>query len=87
MSSNTDKTMHELAISEFKARCLALVDQVSKTKTTLRLTQRGKPMADVVPIEQQPDMSWFGSMEGKIEILADIAGPADDIDDWEVLRD
>ena len=34
---------------------------------------------------KQPD--WFGSMKGTVEILGDIVAPANDEDDWEVLRD
>ena len=41
--------MKEIAISEFKAKCTALVDQVSKTKQPIRITRHGKPVAEVVP--------------------------------------
>ena len=87
MSGTAEKKIREVAISEFKAKCLALVDQVNKTKTPLRVTRRGKPVADVVPIQPEKRASWIGSMEGKLEILGDIVGPVDDPEDWEVLRD
>jgi len=38
--------------SEFKAKCLALLDEVAKTKETLVVTKRGKPVAHVVPAEE-----------------------------------
>jgi len=41
--------MQEVAISEFKAKCLALLEQVRKTKKPIRITRRGKPVAEVVP--------------------------------------
>ncbi len=41
--------MIEIAISEFKAKCLSLLQQVSKTKQPIRITRFGKPIADVVP--------------------------------------
>ena len=49
MPGGSKKSMHEVAISEFKARCLSLLEQVNKTKTPLRVTRRGKAVADVIP--------------------------------------
>jgi prevent-host-death family protein len=79
--------MKEIAISEFKAKCLALLDQVQKTKRPIRVTRFGKPIAEVVPPSPPPASDWIGSMRDEIEILGDIVGPASDDNDWEVLRD
>jgi prevent-host-death family protein len=38
--------------SEFKAKCLALLDEVAETRETLVVTKRGKPVARVVPAEE-----------------------------------
>ena len=37
--------------SQFKAKCLALLDQVSETKTTLVITKRGRAVAKVIPVD------------------------------------
>jgi prevent-host-death family protein len=80
--------MKEVTISEFKAKCFSLLDRVQKTKQPLRVTRFGKPIADIVPAAPQPGRTdWIGSMKGTIEILGDIVAPANDEDDWEVLRD
>lgn len=79
--------MKEIAISEFKAKCLAVLDQVQKTNEPVRVTRRGKPVAEVVPPTPVAAADWMGSMKGRMEILGDIVGPAGDPDDWEVLRD
>lgn len=80
--------MDEIAISEFKAKCLALVDQVSKTKKPLRITKHGKAIAEVIPIAQNNQReNWLGCMKGKMEIIGDIVSPVVDEDEWEVLRD
>jgi prevent-host-death family protein len=79
--------MMEIAISEFKAKCLALLDQVEKTKKPIRVTRRGKVVAEVYPPSPEPATDWIGSMKNEIEILGDIVGPAGDESDWEVLRD
>ena len=35
--------------SEFKAKCLALLDEVERTGETLVITKKGKPVAQVTP--------------------------------------
>jgi prevent-host-death family protein len=79
--------MKEIAISEFKAKCLAVLDEVQKTKQPILVTRRGKALAEVGPPSPKNDRSWIGSMKGRMEILGDIVSPASDPDDWEVLRD
>jgi prevent-host-death family protein len=79
--------MKEVAISEFKTKCLALVAQVEKTKHPIRITRFGKPVAEVIPPSAQAPENWIGSMKNKIEILGDIVSPANDEGDWEALRD
>ncbi len=44
--------MRSIAASQFKAKCLALLDEVAETKETLVVTKRGKPVARVVPAEE-----------------------------------
>jgi len=78
--------MKTVAISEFKAKCLSLLEEVQKTKQPLRVTRFGKPVAEVVPIGPTPMPDWFGSMKGTFQILGDIISPASDEDEWEVLR-
>ena len=80
--------MEEVAISEFKAKCLALLAQVQKTKKPIRITRFGKPVADVVPAAPAArKKSWLGSMAGKMEIVGDIVSPVIDLNDFEAWRD
>lgn len=65
-----------MAISKFKATCLAAIDRVYKTGRTLVVTKYGKPVAHVVPPPPQPpSRSGFGAMAGTIKIVGDIEGP------------
>jgi len=80
-------SMKEIAISEFKAKCLALIADVQKTRQPLRITRRGEPIAELIPPTPENDSDWLGSMKGRMEILGDIISPAADPDEWEVLRD
>jgi prevent-host-death family protein len=79
--------MKEVAISEFKAKCLALLQQVQKTKKPLRVTRFGKPVAEIVPPSADAPANWLGSMKHRIEIVGDIVSPANEENEWKALRD
>ena len=80
--------MQEIAISEFKAKCLALLEQVRATKKPIRITRFGKPVAEVVPPTVVMDREkWIGSLKNTTKITGDIISPANAEDEWEVLRD
>jgi len=80
--------MQEIAISEFKAKCLAILAEVEKTKQPIRITRHGKPVAEVIPSKPVMDRAAFmGSMRDSIEILGDIISPVVDEDYWGALRD
>jgi len=78
--------MREVAISEFKAKCLALLDQVQKTKQPIRITRFGKPVVEVVPTSPDSLPDWMGSMKDSIEIVGDVVSPANEDTDWKALR-
>jgi prevent-host-death family protein len=83
----TKKSIQEIAISEFKAKCLSLLEEVSKTKTPLRVTRRGKPLADVIPASPEAEeRSWIGSMSDSIDIVGDIISPIIEVEDIEALK-
>jgi prevent-host-death family protein len=87
MPSKRKKPMQEVAISEFKAKCLSLLDEVSKTRTPLRVTRRGKPIADVIPASTETEeRSWIGSMSDSVEIVGDIVSPVIDTETIEALK-
>ena len=77
-----------VSISEFKAKCLALVDRVKKTGQPLLITKRGEPIAQILPPpEGEKPMSWLGCMRGTRTIIDDVISPAADEEEWEVLGD
>jgi prevent-host-death family protein len=78
--------MEELAISKFKATCLAVLERVRRTRKPVLITRFGKPIAEVVP-PSLPDRppSWLGSLGSSGRIEGDIISPASDETDWEVL--
>ena len=40
---------HSIQASEFKARCLSLLDDVAASHTSIVITKHGEPVARVVP--------------------------------------
>jgi len=87
MRNKNEKPIREIAISKFKARCLSLLEEVSKTKTPLRVTRRGKAIADVIPTSSDAEeRSWIGSMSGRIDIVGDIVSPVIDVEAIEALK-
>jgi prevent-host-death family protein len=88
METKVKTPVHEIAISKFKAKCLALLEEVSKTKIPLRVTRRGKAIADVVPASPAPgERDWIGSMSDRIEITGDIISPIIETQEIEALKD
>jgi prevent-host-death family protein len=79
--------MKEVAISQFKAKCLALLQQVQKTRKPIRVTRFGKPVAEIVPPTPAAPKNWLGSMKHTFEIIGDIVGPANEENEWQVMRD
>lgn len=67
--------------SEFKATCLALLDDVAATGTPVVVTKRGKPVARLLPMEPPR------SMEGSVRFLVDEAALLEPIDvAWNAIR-
>ena len=79
--------MQEIAISEFKSKCLALLEEVNKTKQPIRITRRGRPVAEVVPVSPSRKRRRLGSMAGTVKILGDIVSPIIDLNELEAYRD
>jgi prevent-host-death family protein len=55
----------------FKAKCLALLDEVAETGKEIVITKRGKKVARLVRVEDKPE-KIFGRMKGTVEIHGDI---------------
>jgi prevent-host-death family protein len=74
MTKATMGMKQEIAAGEFKAKCLHLLDEVEQSRKELIITKRGRPVARLVPVEQEAPQI-FGRMKGTCKILGDIVGP------------
>ena len=78
--------MKKIAAGEFKARCLALMEDVRSTRQPIIITKRGKPVAKLVPVENGKKDHWIGRLNGKMRVVGDIVSPVVPLEDWEALR-
>ncbi len=74
--------MKQIAAGEFKAQCLAIMDQVLQSGEPVVITKHGKPVVKLVPAENQAD-DIFDYMAGKAKAVGDIVGPITPPKDWE----
>ena len=77
--------MKTIPAGQFKTQCLALMDEVERTREPIMVTKRGKPVIKVVPAEPQKD-SIFGFMAHKGKIVGDIVSPIFEEDEWDRLK-
>jgi prevent-host-death family protein len=77
--------MKTMPAGEFKARCLRVMEEVKKYRTSVVITKKGRAVAKLVP----PDASAtdvFGCMAGTAKIVGDIEAPTLPHEEWEVFR-
>ena len=73
--------MRTIAAGKFKVHCLAIMDEVQAKRQAVIITKRGKPVAKLVPVEQEKD-NIFGFYKGKIKITGDVVSPALSPEEW-----
>ena len=67
--------MHTIQASEFKAKCLALMDEVARTGQAIVVTKNGRPVAELHPHRPPRARSLIGLQKGRIAIKGDIVSP------------
>ena len=75
--------MEEIAISKFKATCLAVLERVRKTGKPVLVTRFGEAVAEVVPAQvKERATRELGTLRGTARITGDIVSPATEEDEW-----
>lgn len=72
--------------SEFKAKCLQLMDEVATYNGEIVITKNNKPVARLLPYGNRKE-TLLGSQRGRIQILGEIINVADIWDEWEAETD
>ena len=65
-----------ITATEFKAKCLQLMDEVAATRENIIITKRGRPVCVLTPYKEKPK-SLFGIDRDIIQIHGDITAPID----------
>lgn len=77
--------MKTMAAGAFKAKCLAVMDEVKAQRKSVTITKHGKPVAKLVPVESHDD-EIFGFLEGKGTVVGDVVAPALSGKEWGELK-
>ncbi len=72
--------MQTIKASEFKAKCLKLMDQVAQTGHPLTITKNGVPVAKLVPVNPLVT-DVYGLHRGLMDVSGDIESPIEV--DWD----
>lgn len=76
-----------MAISKFKATCLAVLERVRTSGEPVLITKRGVPVAEVVPPSAPASgQRRLGDLAHTGRIVGDIISPIVDEEEWEALR-
>ena len=73
--------MKTMNASDFKAKCLAVLDEVNATHEVVTILKRGKPVAQLVPFRQTPFAQ--ARLKGSVTILGDVVSPVLPASEWE----
>lgn len=73
-----------VTVTEFKAKCLGLLDEIGRNGGKITVTKRGRPIATVGPVRKRLRTSE-GMLKGKVYIPDELL-MADTSDLWNALR-
>ena len=73
-----------VSATEFKAKCLAILDEIEERGVPVTITRRGKPVAVLGPAKKKAWKSPANSLAGKVEIIGDIVNGDPEL--WDVTR-
>ena len=78
--------MKSIAITEFKAHCLALLEDIARTGEPLLVTKRGKAIVRVLPSVDAGSLYPQDSLAGTVTILGDVVTPVLPAAAWSAMR-
>ena len=78
--------METINASDFKARCMAILDRVQATGEPVVILKRGRPVAEIFPASGSPSKFPQLELAGTVREVGDIVGPVLPEEDWESLR-
>ncbi|HXZ79400.1 MAG TPA: type II toxin-antitoxin system Phd/YefM family antitoxin [Terriglobales bacterium] len=77
--------MKKMAAGTFKVHCLAVMDEVQTKRETVLITKHGKPVAKLVPADNDKD-DIYNFLAGKGAVVGDVISPAISTEEWGELE-
>jgi len=77
--------MKTMLVSDFKAKCIAVLKEVERSGEPVVVTLRGRPMARVGPFVEEAAVKRLGVLKGSMRIRRDLTR-LDTTTDWEMLK-
>ena len=62
----------DITVTQFKAKCLGVIDKVQKEKSRITITRHGKPAAELIPVSASSPGELFGRSKESTVILGDL---------------
>ena len=72
----TNYQTRTITVSEFKTRCLRLMDEVTAMGEDIIVTKRGKPIGRFVPMKAPRRPPW-GKYSSQLKFTGDVMSPVD----------
>jgi prevent-host-death family protein len=72
--------MKTISVSELRARCFEMIEEVNSTREPIVITKRGKAVARLVPAGKP--RKFIGRLKGIFKIVGDIESPMVPLGDW-----
>jgi len=77
--------MKTMLVSDFKAKCIAVLKEVERSREPVVVTLRGRPVARVEPFTAEAPVKRLGVLKGSMRIRRNLA-QLDTTRDWEMLK-
>jgi prevent-host-death family protein len=83
--SYTLVNMKEIGASDFKARCLALIDEVGETGSPIIISKRGRQVAQLVPYISVDEAIPQETLRGTATFTGDVEAPVTTPEEWDAV--
>ena len=78
--------MNTINASDFKARCLAILDRVHETGERVVILKRGRPVAELSRVTGESDTYPQAELKGTVTVVGDVMGPVFPEEHWDSLK-
>lgn len=78
--------MRTISVTEFKAKCLAIIDDVGRGGERVVVSKHGRPIVEVIRHVVPGDAPAQHTLRGSVRIVGDVETPAVPASEWESMR-